>query len=505
MRDGTATESPLSEVTWRRLSPRMLLIHPVREVIRYVPVLLGVFIAGRGTDQGHWWGLAGLVVVLVLSVSRWATTRYQITADQVQLKSGLLRKRIITTPADRVRSVDVTARALHRMLGLARVVIGTGTSDQKKEGLELDGLTAADAYALRDELLHRTQADGAGVAIESSPEVVLLELDPSWVRFAPFTLSGAVTGLAILGFTWNVLQQSHVDAGRIGAVRSTSRHLQDIALWLAVVQVLAVIAVAVSALSVIGYLLAFWNFRLTRHPGGTLQVSRGLLTTRATSIEHKRLRGVGLSEPILLRAVGGARLGALATGLRVGRGAERGGTVLVPPSPFNVVQDTAQSVLDEVGAAAAVTTELLPHGRLALRRRVSRAVAGPVLLLGLSLLLHLWVGLPVWFAVGAIVLTALSVAVGLDRYRSLGHAVIDSYLVTRRGSIDRRRAVLETDGIIGWNIAQSLFQRRLGLVTLTATTAAGRQAYSIADVADDESVATMRDATPGLLDPFAAR
>ena len=67
---------------------------------------------------------------------------------------------------DRIRTVDVTARAMHRLLGLARVEIGTGRSDREADGgVRLDGLTAAEAAALREELLHRrAPAAPAGAA-----------------------------------------------------------------------------------------------------------------------------------------------------------------------------------------------------------------------------------------------------------------------------------------------------------------------------------------------------
>src|SRR5439155_26278935 len=111
--------------------------------------------------------------------------------------------------------------------------------------------------------------------------------------------------------------------------------------------------------STIGYLLAFWNFRLTRHPSGTLHVRRGLITTRSTTIEERRLRGVEISEPLLLRSVRGARVLAIATGLRVGRGAERGGSLLLPPAPHTEAVRVAALVL---GSDAAFTAPLVAHG-----------------------------------------------------------------------------------------------------------------------------------------------
>ena len=117
--------------------------------------------------------------------------------------------------------------------------------------------------------------------------------------------------------------------------------------------------VAVTVLSVAGYVLSFWGFRLTRHAHGTLQASRGLLTTRATSIEERRLHGVDRSEPLLLRLVGGARLQAIATGLR-NRGSERGSALLVPPAPLATVIAVESAVL---GTAEPVRAKLTSMGR----------------------------------------------------------------------------------------------------------------------------------------------
>jgi putative membrane protein len=101
---------------------------------------------------------------------------------------------------------------------------------------------------------------------------------------------------------------------------------------------------------------------------------------------------------------------------------------------------------------------------------------------------------------GCAVLTALPL--GLDRYRNLGSAVADGYLVTAAGSIVRRRAVLDRSAVIGWNLRSSWFQRRAGVVTLTATTAAGRQGYVVRDLAAQHAVPLAELVTPGLLGRF---
>jgi putative membrane protein len=97
---------------------------------------------------------------------------------------------------------------------------------------------------------------------------------------------------------------------------------------------------------------------------------------------------------------------------------------------------------------------------------------------------------------------AAALPLGLDRYRNLGHALSDRYLVTSAGSLVRRRATLRCDAVIGWNLGSTVFQRRAGLMTLTATTAAGRQGYRIPDLGSAEALAVADEVTPDLLRQF---
>ena len=72
-----------------------------------------------------------------------------------------------------------------------------------------------------------------------------------------------------------------------------------------------------------------------------------------------------------------------------------------------------------------------------------------------------------------------------DRARSLGHRIGDGWLVARSGSLDRRRDCVAAAGIVGWTVRQTLFQRRAGVATLVAATAAGVKRYELIDVPAD--------------------
>ena len=52
-------EQPAAAVDWRRLHPRMLVVRPISELVRAVPLLFGVLLAGNSTGRGSLWAFAG--------------------------------------------------------------------------------------------------------------------------------------------------------------------------------------------------------------------------------------------------------------------------------------------------------------------------------------------------------------------------------------------------------------------------------------------------------------
>ncbi len=484
----------MTEAEWQRLDPRMLLVHPVREVLRFLPVLVGLFVAGTASGGGSWQYL-GVLVPVAVGLMRYLTTSFRIAQGRVELRRGLLSRHVLSTPLARVRTVDVTASPIHRVLGLATVRIGTGTaSTDSDERLDLDGLPATRARGLRTELLHVAPATAEvhGTPPEPLEDRVALRFDPGWARFAPLTSSGAVIAAGLFGGGAQLLSE----LGAFSDVNARDWSL-GIPVWVALVLAAAGLLAGVAGLSVAGYLVTNWDFRLSHTPG-SWHLSRGLLTTRETSIDDARLAGVGLGEPIGLRLVGAARLSAIVTGL----GSGTGSAVLAPPMPRDEVVAVAGRVLGtEVPASCALTA----HGPAAARRRYTRAL-GPALTASTAALVTIlaadwsW-----WLLVVPAVVLAAAAALASDRARSLGHAVVDGYVVARSGSLNRRREALEIEHVIGWTFRSTWFQRRTGLTTLVATTAGGRQAVTILDLPEERAVELTRQVSPALLHSFGAR
>jgi putative membrane protein len=495
----TQAETELEhDADWRRLDIRMLLVHPVNEVIRFLPLVIGLFVLGS-SDSGDPWHYLGVAVPIAIGLMRFATTTFRITGTQIELRRGLLSKSVLTAPLDRVRTVELTAKPIHRLLQLAKVEIGTGSAARGSDGrLVLDSLGAQEARRLRVDLLHRgvtdaPETDPTGSA-SASTEAVLMRFDPSWVRYAPLTTSGLVIALAALGASTQFLSSI---ASSVLDASDVDEKVEALPLVVSVPAGLIVFLVLISILAIAGYLLTNWGFTLSRDDvARTFHVRRGLLTTRETSIDVDRLRGVEIHQPLGLRLAGGGRLTAIVTGFK--RGAE-GSTPMVPPAPQAVVAGVGEYVLGEAGP---LNVELTAHGPAARRRRYVRALVTTSLVPAVLLLLVGIASWPLWLAVLGLAAPAAGLGLARDRYARLGHGLTSDYVVIRWGSLRGRRDALQRTGIIGWNIKQTFFQRRVGLVSLTATTAAGQQSYEILDVPEEMAVAFAVEAVPGLVEQF---
>jgi putative membrane protein len=537
---------------WRRLSRRSMIVRPLTDLVRLLPLVAGLLILHTKTGSGLAWGVAASVIAVITGLVHWATTRYLITEERVYLRRGLLNQKTLSVARDRIRTVDVTAHLLHRVLGVCKVSIGTGRNDLKSgESFHLDGITRSEAESLRIELLSGVAprvaqaADRPGLKSVAQPGPVqdlqrrlragpqagaaqdphararaetgpserptrtwtrtertteILRLQLSWLRFAPLTL----TGVVVLGVLFGaVIQITNATEINIAATDPVQRIVTDFTALSVVERILAggsVLLLCYVFIAMVGYIAVFWNFQLVSLGGDALRVTRGLLSVRATTISLARLRGVEISESLLLRAARGARCIAIATGLHVGRGAEREGSVLSPPAPRAVALHVAMAVLGLPEDLCA--GPLIRHGPAARRRRYVRALAGAVGVIAFIYLATRAQDGPTWVWVSSFALLPVAALLAADRYRSLGHRLAGGWLVTRTGTLARRRNIISTDAIIGWRVHQTWFQRRQGLITLTATTAAGQQHYSVRDVPVDAGLALATAATGQLLQPF---
>ncbi|MCV7416752.1 PH domain-containing protein [Mycolicibacterium litorale] len=460
----------------------MLLVHPVHEVARQIPVLVGSVVLGSATGNPLW-AVAALVVTVGVGVARWFTTTYRIDAEEVQLRAGVLQRRVLSVPRNRIRSVSTDARLLHRLLGLTVLRVSTGQEARGDDAFALDAVEAGQVPHLRAELL----AGSLTVPADTAPRGrVLARWQPAWLRYSPLSF----TGLAMIAAAAGLLYQAGVGAllrdSRLAADGRDAAQRFGVATTVAAVVIAVLIGSVV--LSVLRSLVTYGNLVL-RRDADVLHLEHGLLRRQEHTFDMRRLRGGTLREPLLVRAFGGARLDAVMTG--VGGAGEA--SLLLPPCPAQ----TARRVLsDLIDGEEEVNGPLRGHGAAAARRRWARGLALPALAGAVLAAVSVVGTLPIWVWLPWAALTACCALLAADRVRALGHRVGNGWLVARAGSVERRRDCVAGAGIIGWTVRQTFFQRRAGVATLIAATAAGEKAYRVLDVPADLAWSIAAGASP---------
>jgi putative membrane protein len=505
-------------VPWQRLDQRVIWVDVAQSLLSLTPAAIATWVVGIDPTWGAMWPFVLVAAFGVIGAARdalrWAFTRYRVTDEYVERRTGIVVRRYRSVRRDRIRSIDVTARLRHRLAGLRVVLIGAGQQLTAGESaLTLDALNRHDAAALRQALLSRASStpgartappDGtdrsdvpAGPTGADRPaEQVIARFRPSWVVHnvvgvwsmvaAAGLLWGGYWFLAMFGLDPETWIQQHLDPGEVG--------------WPATIGItLGAVLVVGAVARAVGFFSTHWRFELARVPGDgstQLRTRQGLLTTREVNRDDRRLRGVHVSEPVLWRWLGVADTDVITTGLSIWSGS----TSILPRGPLTVARRVAGEVLGMTPGP--FSHELLPHPRAALRRRlwwatvVAGAVTGTLWWLssnGALPITALWWGAASW---------VVALAGAVVAYRCLGHAIIGHHLVVRSGLMSRATTVLRRDAVSTIAVRESILQRRLGLRTVSAMTAAGWGVYEAPDLAADEALAFAAEAAPGLLEPF---
>ncbi|MFC5828988.1 PH domain-containing protein [Nonomuraea insulae] len=479
----------------QRLSPKVLLIDPVRMLPSLLLPLVGVLFVGGFSARSYGYAAAGVIAAVVYAIIRWATFTYEIIGDRLETKRSLISRSVRTIPLERIRGVDVSTPPMHRLLGLTVLKIDTGASGDAEEA-KLAGITRVEAERLKAVLLRRTAEPETHVHDAATPsgpkERSIIGVPRRWLLYGP--LSGAylltpfafVGGAVGLAFQWG---------DELGFSQDTAWSAGEW-LWGHPYLLLAVAVLLVLAMPFAGglmYAIFNWDFQLKRRDG-YLVAERGLINRRSVSLESQRVRGYEIVDGLAERWARVARVWAIVTGL--GDSETRG--QLLPDVPRQVAFQVTRDAIGPYQAA------LRRHPPVARQRRLFRAVF-PWFALAVVSAVAVWLtGSMLWWIllVLTLLLAGVGVPLGLDRYASLGHGYDGVRLAVRSGSLRRSQAVVERRAVVGWRLRQTWFQRRAGVLTLIAGVGAGKGGYSAIDVSKAQAVDFPAEVTPEWLAPF---
>lgn len=490
-----AREPAGDDVPWQRLHGRLIWVNAVRLVLSTLPTLLSMLLLGGGRRMADLWPAIGAttagVLVSVADVVRWLRTRYRITEDLVEIRTGRVLRVYRQIPRDRVRAVDSKARLRHRLAGLRVVFISSGRS---RPSVRLDAVTKDMALALQRELMPAQSEEAA------ARETVIARVHWTWVFYNVINIWGMLVGALLLWSADSLLQLVGLDL--VGTLdRAVDRlapgRAGGWALWAGVLFVFGFAAL------LSGFVTSNWGFRLIRtanEEGTTLLTRQGLLSTREVRRDDRRLRGIHLSEPLFWRWMGLTETSVISTGLATWSLSSEAASNILPRGPVREARRVAALVLP--GPDRPLEAPLRRHPRAALYRRLLWAALLTAALTGLLSWLAATDAVPGWAPAVPLGASPLALLGAVIAFGSLGHTVTGDHLVLRRGLSRRQTAALRRDAVLGLKIRQTLLQRALGLVSIGTPTAAGERFYHAPDLGTEQFMTFAREIVPEFLAEF---
>lgn len=294
-----------------------------------------------------------LVGGAVYGTASWMRTKFWIEADELRVDTGVLSRQSRRIRIDRLQGIDIVQPFVARLFGLAelRMDVAGGSS---REG-SLAYLPLEEARRLKDLLLtRRDQISGAAVEGEGAaagapgvapgaaagaapgaapgvapavaparPERLLARVDLGTLLLS-ILLSGEAITLVLI-------------SGGLGAAFVASGQ------WLGLSAMLPVLfgfGIALFRRFSVNY-----NFAVSDTPAGT-QVRRGLFELSSQTIALGRVQGVVVSEPLLWRRLGWARLDVSIAGYgAVGDGEGPAPSTVLPVGDRRLVHELARHML----------------------------------------------------------------------------------------------------------------------------------------------------------------
>jgi len=471
---------PGAGVETHRLHPLTVLLEVGRVLGRFAWFLVMLVVVGslggRQADPATWiFVLAGSGIVVAFA--RYLSLRYWIDGGRLVIRSGIVSRQLRTIPLDKIQNVELRQNAIQQLAGVVDFRIETAAGPQAEAHLAV--LARGAAERLKAELL--SERGAATDETEVAPRASVIwqaRLGDLVLLGATSNRAGALVG-ALAGLLFFLGQELPHYFERL------QRGLEGVS---GVVSPILAGFVLLGSMLLLGWLLSigltvvgYYGFQVTREADGRLRRRYGLLSRFETLVNPARIQLLRLGASWLRRRLGFWEVAAHTAGSAFdGQGA---GSALLCPllrrSELSGFCDRLLPGLDLDGV------DWQPVSRATIRRGFVRYLFVALVLVGAA------AGLGHWAWTAAIVPGGLAAwALALRRYGVLAHARHAGHLLARTGVLHRRITVVPESKIQWVGLAQSPFQRRLGIVSATVATAAG--AAHIVDLEDSKAAELQR-------------
>jgi membrane protein YdbS with pleckstrin-like domain len=153
------------QADWKRVSPKYVLVVIVGSLSSgVVASAVAVFL---WLVAQLWWAWIALIVIVVITLvmlivapRRARSIGYELRADDLLFRRGIMFQRFVAVPYGRMQLIDITRGPVGRMLGLADLKFVTAAAST---GVTIPGLPDEDAGELRDRLVELAESRRTGL------------------------------------------------------------------------------------------------------------------------------------------------------------------------------------------------------------------------------------------------------------------------------------------------------------------------------------------------------
>ena len=498
-----------------RLHPLSALVDVLQGAVQFgsFAFFLGVMLSGP-------LGLVDVPSVFVLApggallgagyaAARYLRFDYELGAERLVVTSGVVARQEREIPLRRIQNVDVSSTVVQRVLGLATVRFETAGGGATEA--ELDAVDADEAERLRHEVGERVRAvrdhagraegegaaggrrgagtdptepgqsagaDGTAGAESDEPALdadartraeTLYEISSddllvlSAVSFRPGAIAAPVFGAPFFG---DVVTEGGILLFRLfGGGREGGATDPVAALLTAAVGVAAFVVaswVASAALTFVRY----YDFRLER-VADELRYERGLLGRYSGTVPLEKVQTVTLGENAAMRRLGYASLSVETAGYAPGSDRSGGAETTVPLAATEHAVELARDV-QPFGEPPFER----PPTRARRRYAIRYVLVSVVLAAAVFAVSRVWEPLPALAAVVPLVGLGVAPVAARAKWRNRGYDERERVVVTRSGFWHRSTRVVPYYRLQTVFVTRTPFQRRWGLASVTADTAA---------------------------------
>ena len=443
---------------------------------------------------------AGIFVAcLALSLVIWRVRTWELADEGVVMRWGLLNRRQLTIPYEHIHTADMSSELLDRLFGLMTLDLDTGAAAAEGDAARMRGLRAGEAEALRAELFRRKRAAAEPAGEKGDAPATPADPAPVERPLATFELTGrqlllaaasqtsaASQAVALVVLLVNGLNQL-IEWGVLD-LAGTGDELVASALPALVPAVVAFVLAAIVLGAVISFALAlvrYAGYRVERYEDRVV-VEHGLLSRSSRTVATDRVQHVVVRQGVVRQLIGYAEVHVQVVSAPGEKDGESSGSVLL--HPFVRMGELDALLAEVLPAYAGVlgAAELRRLGPVARRCAVVRAAIwwpfataiffGAHWLFGLSGLLASagWLLGPLLVAAVllSVALLAGLVADALLAWRGARYGHTARELVLVSGGFTRRTTIAPRSHLQRLQVSASPFQRRAGVATLSARTAA---------------------------------